>query len=183
MNRQWYAVLGILAVVAGLIAVGWTVRDRFFPVEVGTAAPDFAARTLEGEDIRFAALGGEVVLLNVWATWCPPCREEMPSMQRLYEELGPEGLRIVAVSVDAPFGVLGGSGQRGGDVAAFAEEYGLTFDIWHDPSGRIQQTYRVTGLPESFLIDRNGQIVKKDIGGVMWDTDARMDLVRRLLEQ
>ena len=183
MNRQWFAVVGILAVLAGLIAVGWTVRGRFLPVEVGTVAPDFAARTLEGEEARFAALDGEVVLLNVWATWCPPCREEMPSMQRLYEELGPEGLRIVAVSVDAPVGVLGASGERGGDVAAFATEYGLTFDIWHDPSGRIQQTYRVTGLPESFLIDRDGRIVKKDIGGVMWDTDARMDLVRRLLER
>lgn len=183
MNRQWVAVAGILALLVVLIGVGWTVRDRFRPVEVGTGAPDFAVQTLAGEPVAFSSVRGEVVLLNVWATWCPPCREEMPSMQRLYEELGPEGLRIVAVSVDAPAGVFGASGQRGGDVAAFVDEYGLTFDIWRDPSGGIQQTYRVTGLPESFLIDRDGQIVKKDIGGVMWDTDARIELVRRLLEQ
>lgn len=183
MNRQWVAVLGILALLVVLVGVGWTVRDRFSPVEVGTGAPDFVAQTLEGEEVSFSSVRGEVVLLNVWATWCPPCREEMPSMQRLYEELGPDGLRIVAVSVDAPTGVFGASGQRGGDVPGFVDEYGLTFDIWRDPSGRIEQTYRVTGLPESFLIDREGRIVKKDIGGVIWDTDARMELVRRLLEE
>lgn len=104
-------------------------------------------------------------------------------MQRLYEELGPEGLRIVAVSIDAAPGSVDSSGRPGGNVAEFAREFGLTFDIWRDPSGRIQQTYRTTGVPESFVIDRSGIIVKKDIGGVIWDTDARKDLIRRLLEQ
>ena len=104
-------------------------------------------------------------------------------MQRLYEQLGPEGLRVVAVSSDAPLGWLDAGGRAGGDLAAFAKEMGLTFDIWHDPSGRIQQTYRTTGVPESFVIDRTGHIVKKDMSGVIWDTESRVDLIRRLLEQ
>lgn len=103
-------------------------------------------------------------------------------MQRLHEELGPEGLKIVAVSIDAQRGARDAAGRPGGDIADFVEELGLTFDIWHDPSGQIQQTYRTTGVPESFVIDRSGHIVKKDYA-VIWDTEARMDLIRRLLEQ
>lgn len=183
MNRQWFLVGGIVAVLIGLVGVGWLVRDRFLPVEVGTKAPNFTAKDLNGEVVSLSDLEGEVILLNIWATWCPPCREEMPSMQQLYEELGPEGLRVVAVSVDAARGMFDASGRAGGDIAAFASEMGLTFDIWHDPSGRIQQTYRTTGVPESFVIDRSGYIVSKEIGGVLWDSGDRVDLFRRLLEQ
>lgn len=183
MNRQWYVVGGIVTVLIALIGAGWFVRDRFAPVEVGTRAPDFSAHTLDGQPISLSHYEGEVILLNIWATWCPPCREEMPSMQQLYEELGPEGLKIVAVSIDADPGVLGPSDQVGGNVGEFAREMGLTFDIWRDPVGRIQQTYRTTAVPETFVIDRSGHIVRKDIGGVIWDTEPRKDLIRRLLEQ
>lgn len=183
MKRQWL-VLGVIAVVLiGLIGAGWLVRDRFAPVEVGTRAPDFVARDLEGREVSLSELEGEVVLLNIWATWCPPCREEMPSMQRLYEELGPEGLHVVAVSIDAPLGILDPSGKAGGNVEEFAREMGLSFDIWRDPAGRIQQTYRTSAVPESFVIDRSGYIVRKDIGGVIWDTEPRIESFRRLLEQ
>ena len=183
MNRQWYSVGAIFVVLAALVGAGWFVKDRFRPVEVGTPAPDFTVRDLDGTTVSLSDLEGEVVLLNVWATWCPPCREEMPSMERLHRELEPEGLRVVAVSIDAEQGRRDASGRAGGNIREFAEEMGLTFDIWHDPSGRIQQTYRTTGVPESFVIDRSGYIVKKDIGGVEWDTDARIELIRRLLEQ
>ena len=183
MNRQWYSIGTIFVILAVLVGAGWLVKDRFQPVEVGTRAPDFTVRDLEGETVSLSDLEGEVVLLNIWATWCPPCREEMPSMERLHRELGAEGLRVVAVSIDAERGSRDSSGREGGNIREFAEEMGLTFDIWHDPSGRIQQTYRTTGVPESFVIDRSGHIVKKDIGGVEWDTDARMELIRRLLEQ
>lgn len=104
-------------------------------------------------------------------------------MQRLYERLGPEGLRMVAVSIDATPGKADAAGRTGGDVAAFAKEYGLTFDIWHDPSGKIQRTYRTTGVPESFVIDRRGTIVKKVIGATEWDSQATVALFRRLLEK
>lgn len=183
MKRQWVAVAMIVVVLLALIGAGWLVRDRFLPVEVGTAAPEFSARDLQGNPVSLSSLRGEVVLLNIWATWCPPCREEMPSMQRLYQEVGPEGLHVVAVSIDAMDGAVDAGGRPGGDIAAFAREMGLTFDIWHDPEGRIQQTYRTTGVPESFLIDRSGTIIKKVIGGTEWDSPATVELVRRQLKE
>jgi peroxiredoxin len=183
MNRQWTGVLIVLAVLAALVGVAWTVRGEFLPVEVGTGAPDFRATDLQGRPVSLEDLRGEVVLLNIWATWCPPCREEMPSMQRLHEQLGDSGLKIVAVSVDAAPGRVDASGHRGGDVAAFAREFGLTFPIWLDPSGEIQRTYRTTGVPESFVIDRSGTIIKKVIGGTIWDSEANVALFRRLLEE
>lgn len=96
----------------------------------------------------------------------------MPSMQRLHEVLGSEGLRIVAVSVDV--------GTSTG-VKRWAEDRGLTFQILHDPSGRIERTYQTTGVPESFVIDREGIIVKKVIGPVEWDDAPQVNLLRRLL--
>lgn len=182
-DRQWLGVGGVLIAIALLVALGWTVRDRFMPVDVGSRAPDFAAVDLGGREVSLDDARGDVVMLNIWATWCPPCREEMPSMQRLYEEVGDEGLRIIAVSVDAAPGRVDPSGRAGGDVAEFARDMGLTFEIWHDPSGRIQQTYRTTGVPESFVINRDGIIVKKVIGSTMWDSEANVALVRRLLAE
>ena len=181
MNRQWLAVAATVLVLAGLVAVGWLVRDRFTPVEVGSRAPNFVARDLDGNRVSLEDLRGQVVFLNIWATWCPPCVEEMPSMQRLYEQLGPEGLRIVGVSIDAAPGSADAAGRPGGNIRAFAEEYGLTFDIWHDPSGEIQRIYQTTGVPESFVIDRNGIIVRKVIGSTEWDSTATVELFRRLL--
>jgi peroxiredoxin len=183
MKRQWILVTVIVALLLVLIGAGWMVRDRFLPVEVGSSAPDFAAQTLQGTPVSLSDLRGQVVLLNIWATWCPPCREEMPSMERLYRAVGPEGLRIVAVSIDAGEGKIDAGGHPGGNIAEFASERGLTFDIWHDPEGRIQSTYRTTGVPESFLIDRDGTIIKKQIGGTEWDSPEMIDLVRRQLQE
>ncbi|MGH7556395.1 MAG: peroxiredoxin family protein [Gemmatimonadota bacterium] len=183
IDRQWWVVGGVVLLLAGLVGAGWLARDRFLPVEVGTRAPDFVARDLDGNRVSLNDLRGQVVLLNIWATWCPPCREEMPSMQRLHERLGPDGLRIVAVSIDAARGSVDSAGRSGGDVRAFVEEYGLTFDIWHDPSGEIQRIYRTTGIPESFVIDREGIIVKKVIGATEWDSEANVEMIRRLLEE
>jgi len=182
-SRQWGFVVGVVVVLAALLGAGWLVRDRFLPVEVGTRAPNFQARDMQGRPVALQDLRGQVVLLNIWATWCGPCLDEMPSMERLHQQLGPQGLRIVAVSVDAPQGQLGSLGRRGGDVAAFARELGLTFTIWHDPSARIGRTYRTTGVPESFVIDRNGIIQKKVIGATEWDTGANPELLRRLLAE
>ncbi len=182
MNRQWSMVAIILGLVVLLIGGGWLLRDKFAPVEVGTAAPDFVAQDLEGNPVSLSDLRGEVVLLNIWATWCAPCREEMPAMQRLYEELGDDGLHIVAVSIDSRRGEIGAGGEFGGDVEAFGREMALTFPLWQDPEGDIQRVYRTTGVPESFVIDRNGQIIKKVIGATEWDSPANLDLFRRLLD-
>lgn len=183
MKQQGWVLAAVAATLAGLVLVGWLNRDRFLPVEVGSRAPDFVATDLSGRTVSLSDLRGEVVLLNIWATWCAPCREEMPSMQRLHEEFAGEDFRVVAVSVDAVRGERDAGGRPGGNVRSFVEEHGLTFDIWRDPAGRIQRTYRTIGVPETFLIDRRGNIIRKVMGATEWDSDANRELVRRLLEE
>ncbi len=175
MNKQWIIVGVIVAVLAAALALGLKLAPEIFPVEVGSSAPAFTATDLKtGRPATLADFKGEVVLLNIWATWCEPCKIEMPSLEQLEKDVGPQGLKIVAVSID----------EGGPDVVRqFARDYGLTFRILHDQSGRIQRIYQTTGVPESFVINRQGTIVKKVIGAADWDATVNKDLVRRLLAQ
>lgn len=174
MNRQWVAVL---AIVGGLVlGTSFLVRAgaRIETVEVGRRAPDFRAvnlRTSDTVSLR-GDYRGQVVLVNLWATWCPPCRKEMPAMEELYRDLGPRGFRIAAVSVDE--GNLK-------DVLAFTEELNLTFDILHDGDGSVQKAYQTVMFPESFLIDKDGMIVKKVIGEHPWSSEANRRIIAQLL--
>jgi cytochrome c biogenesis protein CcmG, thiol:disulfide interchange protein DsbE len=173
-----------IVAVAAVVSAAWIGRERYRAQTVlaGSRAPELVASTLSGKQVSLSDYQGKVVLLNVWATWCIPCRSEMPSMQRLYEAIGDEDFEILAVSVDAPIGQRDASGNIGGDLKAFAHEYGLTFPILHDPSGRIQRNYQTTGVPESFVIARNGIIYRKVAGETEWDLPVNQELVRRLLE-
>ena len=180
MPDRW-AIVAVVLIVAAFLGAGLFVRARTAPVDVGFRAPDFAATDLEGRRVSLSQLRGEVVFLNVWATWCPPCLEEMPSMQKLYEKLGPEGLRIVAVSVDARSAMQDPGGRPGGEVGSFVDEHGLQFDVWLDPGGEIQRIYRTMGIPESVIIDRDGTIAKKVIGYTNWDTEENVAFIRQLL--
>lgn len=175
------------AMIAGVVLVGvaWLGRERYKPVITGALAPEFAATTLEGEPVTLSDYAGKVVLLNIWATWCAPCREEMPSMQRLYESMkgqpGADDFEILAVSIDVPLGQRDVSGNLGGDLRAFATEFDLTFPILHDPEGAIRQIYQTTGVPESFVIGKDGLIYKKVAFAQEWDAPDNQELVRRLL--
>jgi len=183
-RRQWIVVAVIGAVLVALVGVGWAARSRFLPVEVGSSAPQVKATDVRtGRPVDLASLKGQVVLLNIWATWCGPCQQEMPSMERLYRAMRPRGLRIVAVSIDAAPGKVDPDGRAGGDVVAFAREFGLSFDVWQDPAGNVSRDYRTTGVPESFLVGRDGKIVKKVIGATEWDEPATQELVRRMLAE
>lgn len=177
-RQQWAAVGAIvLALVAGLFAVTRILGDELFPVTVGVEAPRFEARTLD-ETAAVKSSGdyeGQVVLLNIWATWCLPCRVEMPSIERLHREFAPRGLKVVAVSIDAP-----GEEQK---IRDFVRQYGLTFEILHDPSGSIQRTYQTTGVPETFVIGRDGLIRKKAISSLDWSSEANRALVAQLLAE
>lgn len=176
------------AMIAGatLVLVAWMGRGSYRPVITGAEAPAFTVTTLDGATASLSDYAGKVVLLNIWATWCVPCREEMPSMQRMYESLkkdgGAEDFEILAVSIDATFGERDASGFVGGDLRAFAEEFGLTFPILHDPTGEIRYTYQTTAVPESFVIGRDGVIYKKVAGATEWDNEVNQELVRRLLD-
>lgn len=140
---------------------------------VGKPAPDFALSDLDGRTVRLANLKGRVVFVNVWATWCEPCRQEMPSMQALYERFGGDDFEMLAVSADT---------GDGADVRAFAESLALTFRVLRDPERQVSSRYRVTGYPETFLIDRNGKVVSHTIGPHHWSTPTTFTAVRRLIE-
>ncbi len=175
MKKQWVLVTVIVALLTGGAWLGLKLSPDMFPVEVGSRAPDFTAVDLAtGDTVGMDDLRGKVVLLNIWATWCAPCREEMPSMQRLYEQYRERGLRVVAVSVD-----VGGPQV----VRDFQRQMSLTFDIWHDQSTEIQRIYQTTAVPESFVIDRRGLIVKKAIGAHDWVSTVNRGLIERLLAQ
>ena len=178
MRQQWLLVLGIVALLGGgLVAATRYMGDELFPVSVGSPAPDFRASTLDASAPRrtrtLADYRGKVVLLNVWATWCGPCRVEMPSIEALHRAYGAEGLHVVAVSIDD-------AGQEKA-VRDFVREYALTFEILHDPSGAIQKSYQTTGVPETFVIGPDGLIRKKLIGAADWNSPANRALMAQLL--
>jgi cytochrome c biogenesis protein CcmG/thiol:disulfide interchange protein DsbE len=164
-----------------VVAFAWVNRSRLHPVVPGREAPDFSAFALNGDSRSLEDYQGKVLLVNIWATWCPPCKEEMPSLQRLYQDIGNDGFEIVAISIDAPLGEKDAFGREGGDLSEYARAMGLDFTILHDPSGKVQQTYQTTGVPESFVIDRDGVIIKKVAGATAWDAPENEQLVRRLL--
>lgn len=177
-RHQWWLVGALGLVVAAGLAVALTVfGDVLRPVGVGTPAPDFRATTIDGtpRTKTLADYAGQVVLVNIWATWCPPCREEMPSLEALHRRLGPRGLRIVAVSIDDPGTV--------DQIRAFRDALGLTFEILHDADGRIRRDYQTTGVPETFVIGPDGVIRKKVIAAANWDSPANRAVIGRLLAE
>ena len=127
-------------------------------VEIGAAAPAYGATTLDGDSIELAGLRGAPVLLNVWATWCMPCREEMPELQRIQEEYGARGLRVVGVSIDQK--------RAAGEVERFVEEHAIGFTILLDPASRVTTKFRTVGVPETVLIDEDGVLRARWIGQV-----------------
>jgi cytochrome c biogenesis protein CcmG, thiol:disulfide interchange protein DsbE len=144
-------------------------------VGVGSRAPGFQAIDLRtGRPARLADYRGKVILLNIWATYCIPCRTEMPAIERLSHRLAGTDFAVLAVSVDVVDSTT---------VNAFVKAFGLTFDVWHDGPGLTQRLYQTTGVPETFIIDRDGVIVKKAIGAMDWDDPVNEILIRRLLAQ
>lgn len=174
MSKQW-AVTGVIVagLALGAAALTWVAPDS--AVAINRPAPNFKAVDLATRDsVSREDYRGSVTLVNIWATWCLPCRDEMPSMQKLYDSLGSRGFRIAAISIDE------GSSE---DVVAFAQRFGLTFDILHDRTGQVERQYQTTGVPESFLLDRRGVLVKRVIGAHDWSSPANIGAVERLLEQ
>ncbi|HMH57317.1 MAG TPA: TlpA disulfide reductase family protein [Gemmatimonadales bacterium] len=176
MSKQWM----VVAIVGAGLLAGAVALAKYGPdvqrVEVGARAPDFRAVDLAtGDSISLREhYRGAVTLVNIWATWCVPCRVEMPAMEKVYQSLAPRGFKIAAVSIDE------GSPE---DVQAFARELGLSFDILQDRSTKVQQIYQTTGVPESFLLNRDGVIVKRVIGAQDWGSPVNRALIERLLDE
>ncbi|MGI9628733.1 MAG: peroxiredoxin family protein [Longimicrobiales bacterium] len=159
--------------VTPLLLVGCGVDLK--PPEVGDQAPPFTAFAMDGAEMSSEDLAGSPYMLNVWATWCGPCRKEMPDLQRLHDAYSDQGFSVVGVSVD--------NRSAQGTIEMFLDELDIDFPIFHDPTARVQDTYFLLGLPGTFLIDRNGVITRKWMGPFLpLADDVRRD-VEALLGQ
>jgi peroxiredoxin len=163
-----------LAVVAAVLFALVSRESVPDPIGRGSVAPAFTLPSVPaGEPASLEALRGQVVLLNFWATWCKPCEEEMPAMQRLHDALAPEGLALIAVSTD--------EGRE--EVEAFARQHALRFPILWDGDRRVSEAYQAYRFPETLLIGRDGVVVERYIGPREWDSPLYVSRIRRLLEE
>ena len=133
-------------------------------------APDFVLEDLDGEQFQLSEHRGQVVIINFWATWCPPCREEMPSMQRAWEQLEPEGIYLVGINV----------GEDEDTIFQFTADYPVEFPLLMDSDSSVINQWPVRGLPTTFVVDPKGQIVYRAIGGRDWNDPALLDFVKAL---
>jgi thiol-disulfide isomerase/thioredoxin len=180
--RKQLAVAALL--LAGAFGIGAGIKlllgNELSPVGVGAKAPGFSAVTLDEPPVE-KTLGdyrGDVVLINIWATWCAPCRVEMPSIERLHQAYAPRGLKVVAISVD--------EANMRPQVRSFVKEYGLTFEVLHDRGGQagpVSRAYQTTGYPETVIIGRDGVIRRKLLGAHDWNSEENRSLIERLLAE
>ena len=162
----------LVAVIAALAWAACAVPD-FKPLEPGHKVPAFNASTLDGDKFDGADLVGAPYMLNIWATWCAPCRHEMPELQELHDTYADQGFQVVGVSVD----------DRGAreTIREFLDEIGVDFPIYHDPSWEIADKYGLLGLPGTFLVDAEGRFVQRWTGGFKPMAEGVQESVRGVL--
>ncbi len=182
MPRVTKYVLAVVLIVSGLVP-GRAEPGKEFkelkglkelrPIKGVVTAADFILKDLSGKPVRFSdEFKGKVVLLNFWATWCPPCRREMPSMERLYRAYLDDGFVVVAVSIDrAPTG----------KVEAFVKKLELSFPVLHDRDERVARLYGIPGVPASYVIGARGRIAYRAAGEYDWFRPAARSAVEGLL--
>jgi peroxiredoxin len=170
VHRKRRSALALALIGAGLIVIGGAAAlflaqpspagpvapSQVVPLAVDYLAPDLALSDLQGRPVSLADYGGQVVLINNWATWCPPCREEMPTLQAYYQDHQDQGFVLVAIS----------AGDSPEAVAEFVDRYSLTFPVWMDPRSQALEEFRTKSLPSSFLVDRRGQVVRAWAGAI-----------------
>lgn len=141
--------------------------------EVGRLAPDFTLVDRKGKTWTLSELKGQVVFINFWATWCPPCREEMPSMQRLYTMLPGEKFKMLAI--------LNKDDPRLAD--SFAGQFGISMPILDDQNNQVGPKYGLTGVPETFIVDKRGILREKFIGPASWDAPGYVQMLMKYIQQ
>ncbi len=180
-NRKISIFCLLLVTVVGTASAGLKeTRMRLFKEAHITVLPwpkkthDFVLPDVNGKEFRLQEFRGQIVFLNIWATWCGPCRAEMPSIEKLHQHFKDEDLTILTVSVDmADIEV----------VKAFLEKHGYTFTVLHDPHGNIMEWFHVRLIPVTYLIDRSGKIIAKAVGPRDWSQDAMIRLFEVLLKE
>ena len=146
-----------LLFVVGAVAGCTQMQERFKPLAVGDPVPAYAVAVIDGDTAKVGpGLEQPLTLINVWATWCVPCQREFPDLEKIHKDYGPRGLRVLAVSVDADDDV-----ER---IREFAKTYSATFPIAHDRSGKVQDLFQAIGVPESYLISRDGRLLYRNPG-------------------
>ena len=178
MQRRMACQAAMIVATIGLLLLGKTssASEHLF-LAMGMAklpakrAADFALPDLEGKQVSLQHYHGKVVFLNFWATWCIPCREEMPAMEQLHREFQPQGLAILALNLK----------ESPDQVKAFFDQHRLSFTTLLDESGSVFRDYQVMGLPTTYLISREGQLLARGVGGRDWTRAEGKDLIRGLL--
>ncbi len=140
---------------------------------VGEAAPDFVLASVDGKDVRLSDYRGRVVLLNFWATWCPPCRSEMPSIESLNRKMNGYDFVILAVSIDS---------FKTSQLKNIVSPNHYTFTILHDPEQKVADIYLISGIPTTYIIDKDGVIVDKSVGAEYWDSKERIGQLMSLVK-
>jgi peroxiredoxin len=174
------AALIFIAVTILVVVISLNIKDTSFEfsnqvvIEGDARAPDFSFPGLDGKQVSLGDQKGKIVLVNVWATWCPPCVEEMPSMEKLYQKFKGQDFEILAISIDE-------TGLKA--VAPFMKKTRLTFPALIDSKGTIKTSYGITGVPESFIIDKQGFLIKKIVGPVNWATPKILDFFSELIQK
>ena len=174
--KQWL-VIGMVLLTLGSVGCSKEKEKGGAPAKVaaeGELAPDFTARELSGSEVRLSSLRGKVVLVNFWATWCPPCREEIPSMVALNRQMAGKPFRMLALSIDD-----GGKGA----VEEFCKKSGQGLPALLDTDQQVGKLYGITGVPETFVIDKKGVILKKVVGGLDWSAPEVVTYLDGLLRQ
>lgn len=184
--RQYAALFGLLFLGALLMFVEHFYEDAVTPSDLegleprrevrsepGYHAPPFTARALDGRRVSLADYKGQVVVLNLWATWCAPCRVEMPGIESLYRRFRSEGLTVLAVSLD--------KGEAQG-VRDFVREYGLSFPVLLDPESQVESRYQTLTIPTTFVIDRQGVIAARVDGAKNWESRETFEAIEFLLK-
>ncbi|MGK9184732.1 TlpA family protein disulfide reductase [Priestia filamentosa] len=138
-------------------------------VQEGNPAPDFELTTLKGETVKLSDYKGKKVILNFWATWCPPCKAEMPHMQKFYEENKNKNIEILAINLTS-------MDKGDSEIRKFVNNYGLTFKVLLDSEGTIGSQYQAYSIPTSYILDSNGIITKKIVGPM--DEDMMIELTK-----
>ena len=163
--------LGAIVILAGALiyVVSGTLQPRI--VNAGDIAPDFKIAADDGKTFTPENFGGKLLVLNFWASWCPPCVEETPSLEQFAREFSSQGVVVLGVSID----------RNENLYKKFIQQYGISFETARDPESNISSSYGTFQIPESYVIDRNGRVLEKVISSQNWMDPAFLDRVRRML--
>lgn len=138
-------------------------------------APGFSAENIDGKQISLNSQKGKVILLNLWATWCPPCRAEMPSMERLFHKLKDSNFTILAISTPSP------PKETREKIVDFVNEFNYTFPVLIDDSREISNQYGSGSIPTSWIIDAEGKVIARFVGSMEWDSDLMLEIFEELI--